>query len=115
MLIQTWNDDSASFGDKVAQTFMTLGMLIPGVISAYQTLQSVTAAHNLAKAQEIALTETVNVLRLKDLSGLTQEQILEEANNEIVEYFKKETTNVLGKVLYTASLKMKNAYSRSDA
>ena len=83
MLIQTWNDDSASFGDKVAQTFMTLGMLIPGVISAYQTLQSVTVAHNLAKAQEIALTETVNVLRLKDLSGLTQEQILEEANNVV--------------------------------
>ena len=40
---------------------------------------------------------------------------LEEDNNEIVNFFKKETTNTLGKVLYTASLKMKNTYSRSDA
>ena len=36
-------------------------------------------------------------------------------NNEIAEFTKKETSNLLGKVLYTASLKMKNAYSRSDA
>jgi hypothetical protein len=36
-------------------------------------------------------------------------------NNEIAEFTKKETTNVLGKVLYTASMAMKNAYSRSDA
>ena len=34
---------------------------------------------------------------------------------EISEFIKKETTNVLEKVLYTASLKMKNAFSRSDA
>ena len=41
--------------------------------------------------------------------------LLQEANEEIAQYWKKETTNVLGKVLHTASLKMKNAYSRSDA
>ena len=37
---------------------------------------------------------------------------MDEANNEIAEFTKKETTNVLGQVLYTESLKMKNAYSR---
>ena len=42
-------------------------------------------------------------------------EILENANEEICKIFKKETTDVLGKVLHTASLKMKNAYSRSDA
>ena len=47
--------------------------------------------------------------------GNTKKGFLDEANNEIADFFKKETTNVLGKVLYTASLKMKNAYSRSDA
>ena len=40
---------------------------------------------------------------------------LEDNNEEICKIFKKETTDVLGKVLHTASLKMKNAYSRSDA
>ena len=42
-------------------------------------------------------------------------KMLETANEEICQLFKKETTDVLGKVLHTASLKMKNAYSRSDA
>ena len=41
--------------------------------------------------------------------------ILEKANEEICDVFKKETTNVLGKVLNTANLKMKNAYSRENA
>ena len=49
------------------------------------------------------------------LEGNTKKGFLDEANNEIAEFTKKETSNLLGKVLYTASLKMKNAYSRSDA
>ncbi len=40
---------------------------------------------------------------------------LDDKNEKICEVFKKETTDVLGKVLNTASMKMKNAYSRSDA
>ena len=44
-----------------------------------------------------------------------KKNFLQDANEEIAQYWKKETTNVLGKVLHTASLKMKNAYSRSDA
>ena len=42
-------------------------------------------------------------------------KLLENNNEEICKIFKKETTDVLGKVLHTASLKMKNAFSRSDA
>ena len=59
--------------------------------------------------------EFINKFDKKYLEGNAPKSFLEDANNEIVEFFKKETTNVLGKVLYTASLKMKNAYSRSDA
>jgi dipeptidase len=59
--------------------------------------------------------EFINNFDKKFLEGKNSKGFLDEANNEIVEFFKKETTNVLGKVLYTASLKMKNAYSRSDA
>ena len=40
---------------------------------------------------------------------------LEEANNEIVEFVQKETNKLLGEILHTSSLKMKNGFSRSDA
>ena len=59
--------------------------------------------------------EFINKFDKKFLEGNQPKTFLDDANNEIVECFKKETTNVLAKVLYTASLKMKNAYSRSDA
>ena len=37
-LMQTWSDDSISFGDKLLQTFMTLGMTVPIVISNLQKM-----------------------------------------------------------------------------
>ena len=59
--------------------------------------------------------EFINGFDKKYQEGKNEKNFLEEANNEIALYFQKETTNLLGKVLFTASLKMKNAYSRSDA
>ena len=41
--------------------------------------------------------------------------MLEEANNEIVEFIKKETNKLLREILHISSLKMKNSFSRSDA
>ncbi|OUM63873.1 hypothetical protein PIROE2DRAFT_9472 [Piromyces sp. E2] len=47
--------------------------------------------------------------------GNTSKTLLEDANNEIANFTKKETSFLLGKVLFISSLKMKNAFSRSDA
>ena len=44
-----------------------------------------------------------------------KETDLEDANNEIVEFIKKETNKLFGELLFISSLKMKNAFSRSDA
>ena len=44
-----------------------------------------------------------------------EEKDLEDANDEIVEFIKKETNKLLGELLFVSSLKMKNAFSRSDA
>ena len=44
-----------------------------------------------------------------------EEKDLEEANNVIVEFVKKETNKLLSELLFVSSLKMKNAFSRSDA
>jgi dipeptidase len=62
-----------------------------------------------AKGHELINMNDKKFLESKD------KKMLETANEEICKIFKKETTDVLGKVLHTASLKMKNAYSRSDA
>ena len=59
--------------------------------------------------------EYINKFDKLFLEGNTKKGFLDEANNEIAEFTKKETSSLLGKVLYTASLKMKNAYSRSDS
>ena len=59
--------------------------------------------------------EFINKFDKKYKEGNVSKTFLDDANNEIAEFTKKETANVLGKVLYTASMAMKNAYSRSDA
>ena len=59
--------------------------------------------------------EYINKFDKQFKEGNTSKTFLQDANEEIAQYWKKETTNCLGKVLHTASLKMKNAYSRSDA
>ena len=59
--------------------------------------------------------EYINKFDKKFKEGNTPKTFLQDANEEIAQYWKQETTNCLGKVLHTASLKMKNAYSRSDA
>ena len=62
-----------------------------------------------AKGHELINLYDKKFMEVKD------KKLLEIANEDICQIFKKETTDTLGKVLHTASLKMKNAYSRSDA
>jgi len=59
--------------------------------------------------------EFINKFDKKYKEGNVSKSFLEDANNEIADFTKKETSDLLSKVLYTASLKMKNAFSRSDA
>ena len=58
--------------------------------------------------------ELINLFDKKYLEK-NDKKVLENANEEICNIFKKETTDVLGKVLHTVRKKKKNAYSRSDA
>ena len=54
--------------------------------------------------------EFINKFDKKFKEGNTSKKFLQDANEEIAHFWKNETNKVLGKVLYTASLKMKNAY-----
>ncbi|ORX56689.1 hypothetical protein BCR36DRAFT_580994 [Piromyces finnis] len=59
--------------------------------------------------------EFINKYDKQYQEGNISKTFLDDANNEIANFVKKETSDLLGKVLYTSSLKMKNAFSRSDA
>ena len=63
-LMQTWNDESISQGDKLVQTFMTLGMTIPMITSSFKKLDEALGVYNSLsilfsanKAKELALSQ----------------------------------------------------------
>ena len=64
-------------------------------------------------------TEILNKYDNEFLSGKVQKdkvvEFCEKANEEIATELRKQTIDVLSKVLYTASCEMKNGFSRSDA
>lgn len=59
--------------------------------------------------------EFINIFDKKFNGSKIDSKILEEANNEIVNFVKKETNKLLKEILHIASLNMKNSFSRSDA
>ena len=52
--------------------------------------------------------------KFKEKNNIDENE-LEEANNDIVKFIKKEMNNLLNELIFISSLNMKNAYSRSDA
>ena len=65
------------------------------------------------------MKKTISVLLITVLlfcsAGVSTLALSGRVDKNVVEFSKKATANLLGKVLYTSSLKMKNAFSRSDA
>ena len=59
--------------------------------------------------------EFINRFDKKFNKKIIEAKMLEEANNEIVEFIKKETNKLLREILHISSLKMKNSFSISDA
>ena len=51
----------------------------------------------------------------KESDAAKRMEIKREANQEIAQMVKKETSDTLAKVLYELSNQMKNSYARSDA
>jgi dipeptidase len=89
---------------------------------ANRLLGALADAHFLATAMAIERYQNAvasrghELLRKHDSLFLNGEDssALEKANEEIASMVKEETQKALDKVLYEASLRMKNAYSRSD-
>lgn len=73
----------------------------------------------VAKALEIVSRTDVEVTKLgeaaNDMENSQIYETLEKANSEIAEMLKRETDDLLDKVLFDASIEMHNAFSRDDA
>lgn len=52
-LMQIWSDEEATIGQKLTQTFITLGMLVPSVTSGIQNLSKGLKALNIIRENQI--------------------------------------------------------------
>ena len=84
-MFQTWTDENASLSDKITQTIMTLTMTIPAVISAYTSLANAQKIMNVEKAKQNALDSVEATLRTANLEAMSQEQIIQTAQNVLKE------------------------------
>lgn len=81
-LMDTWNDKNASLGDKWMQTLMTVGMVVPGLISVFSKLNEVTGvsiALDNAKALSTAKKNAMEAAGITTLFGKNkalQEQVI---------------------------------------
>lgn len=87
------------------------------LIAALADPHFTTAMVHIERYQEKTLSKDHELIKKYDaLYGSTKNvfDLTKKANQEITNYIKKETDDVLNKVLYNASCLMKNGYARSD-
>lgn len=65
-MLSAWNNEDLTFGEKLTTTFMSLSMLIPGVISSFNSLKTMISGTALATALHDAALKKM---------GLTQDEI----------------------------------------
>ena len=76
-------------------------------IERYQ-IKTMAEAHRILNQADRLISELLEV-------GANPQSVIDSANEALAEMLQKQTSDVLGKVLYETSNKMKNAYARSDA
>lgn len=65
-MISAWSNEDLTFGEQLTTTFMSLSMLIPGVISSFNSLKTMISGTALATALQDAALKKM---------GLTQDEI----------------------------------------
>ncbi|QRG86233.1 C69 family dipeptidase [Bulleidia sp. zg-1006] len=87
------------------------------IIAALSDAHFAETANTIERYQNTVQTQGHALIRQNDQQFLATKDIslLQQANETIAQMAKKETYLTLDKVLYTASLLMKNGFSRSDA
>ena len=80
------------------------------LIGALADAQYGAALPHIERYQEAVVAQACAVLLAAEREGTS----CEEANERVAQLVRKETDNVLGKVLFEASMGMRNSFSRSD-
>lgn len=136
-IFQAWDNDDMSFGEKLTTTFMSLSMIIPGVLAGYKSLQTVLTSASLAEtiyisklsAEKLSTEEAaaakaaLNTLRKTDMGTMTAEQVLKEKsaalNTLLTMSIGKEEIATRGldmaKIAEAATTEMANGASKVEA
>lgn len=78
-LIETQNDESASVGDKLTQTFMTLGFTLPMVISSFRKLGETFGATS-------SILDVIKAKRIADAAATSAQTAAQTAQNAVSQF-----------------------------
>lgn len=85
-LTKTWADETTSIGDKIAQTFISLGLVVPAVKTAIDGVNSATAIYNiLSKAQLVVNDSLITAQAALGVARTLDVSLIEAAVAELAE------------------------------
>ncbi|MCR5716622.1 MAG: C69 family dipeptidase, partial [Lachnospiraceae bacterium] len=107
---------SGTTGEVTTENFYWVNRLIGALADAHWAMSN----SHIERYQNKVINAGMKLIHETDAAiqkkkGKEICKALEKANEEMADILKKETGDVLGKVLYEASCEMKNGFSRSDA
>ena len=108
--IYTANTDKTVSTDNFYWSNRIIGALADAHFS--NTTSAIDRYQNAVQTKGHQLINKYDALFTKDVDPVT---FCQTANQEIADMAKQHTDDLLNKVLYTASMGMKNSFSRSDA
>ena len=104
-LIDTWHNKEASFGDKLLQTFMTLGMTLPMVYSNFKKLNEVFGINTLS-LKSLTAQKVADELATKSMIATSDAKITREEADIALDAVKRKNMvqNIASQTAYNASL-----------
>ena len=83
-LTKVWSDETTSTTDKVIQTMISLGMILPGIVSLYNGLSNAMAIYNVLTGQQVIVNGSLFAIEsAKAAVQAIDEKTLEALNREL--------------------------------
>ena len=112
-LIDTLNDKTASFGDKITQTFMTLGMTIPMMLSSFSKIREAFNLTSLWDAYNAKVTASV-LAEKAHAASIAQVTLAKEADVAMSQLSCMEDEKEVGVILSKISAEQMEAISTGE-
>ena len=81
-MIDAWNNDDLSFGEKLTTTFMSISMFVPSAIGALKSFNTVLSAEGKTLLGQIALRKTYQSLLQNNTTAKIVNTTAEKLNNQ---------------------------------